>query len=93
MFNRSNKLYISELESWINLINTSFKHNKILHWTWDNRKINGCVNIPMENFENIALETDNYINDKHWSELGQKDVSDYMIKLLTDSIIENKNIL
>lgn len=93
MFNRSNNLYISELESWINLINTSFKNNKILHWTWDNRKIIGCVNIPLETFENITLETNNYIKDNHLSELGQKDISEYMIKLLTDNFIENKNMI
>jgi hypothetical protein len=93
MFNRSNDLYISELESWINLINTSFKNNKILHWTWDNRKINKCVNIRLENFENITLETNNYINDKHLSELGQRDISEYMIKLLTNNFIENKNMI
>lgn len=93
LFNRSNDLYISELESWINLINTSFKHNKILHWTWDNRKINGCVNIPLENFENLTMETNNHINDNHLSEMGQKDISEHMIKLLTDGLIKNKNII
>lgn len=93
LFNRSNDLYISELESWINLINTSFKQNKVLHWTWDNRKINGCINIPLENFENITLETTNYINDNHLSELGQKNISEYMVKLLTDDFIETKNII
>jgi hypothetical protein len=93
MFNRSNNLYISELESWINLINTSFKNNKVLHWTWDNRKVNGCVNIHLGSFENIKLETGNDVNDMHWSELGQKDVSEYMIKLLNGDFIEDKNIL
>lgn len=93
LFNRSNDLYIYELESWVNLINTSFKNNKILHWTWDNRKINGCVNINVEKFENITLETNYCINDKHWSEMGHKDVSEYMIKLLMNSIIENKDII
>jgi hypothetical protein len=93
LFNRSNDLYISELESWINLINTSFKANKILHWTWDNRKINGCVNIQFENFENITSETKKYINDNHWSELGHNNVSEYMIKLLTNDFIKNKNII
>jgi hypothetical protein len=93
LFNRSNDLYISELESWINLINTAFKNNKILHWTWDSRKVNGCVNIQFENFENITSETDNHINDNHWSELGHKDVSEHIIELLTDTFIKNKNII
>jgi hypothetical protein len=93
LFNRSNDLYISELESWINLINTAFNNNKILHWTWDSRKINGCANIQFENFENITSETKKCINDNHWSELGQECVSEYMIQLLNNNFIKNKNII
>lgn len=93
LFNRSNDLFINELENWINLINVSFKNNKILHWTWDNRKINGCLNIPLENFENITMETNNHINDKHLSEQGQKNISEHMIKLIANDFTKNRNVI
>jgi len=86
LLNRMHESYRNELYNWIKLINTAFKNNKIIHWSWDERLSENIITIPLNKFENIDEETNGVLKDKHWSEKGQKDMSNFLL-----DIIQNKN--
>lgn len=92
MFNRMNINYLNELENWIKLINLTFQNNKIIHWSWDTRMRKSSIILELNKFENIATETNNQIDDIHWSEQGQLAVADYLLNLIKNNN-NTKNIL
>jgi hypothetical protein len=87
LINRMHKLYAEEVNSWIKIINYSLPNNKILHWSWwDNKDLNAKI---FDGFETITKETNGKVVDGHWSEQGQLDASNYILKELN---IDNKLI-
>jgi hypothetical protein len=92
MFNRMNTLYINELCNWIKLINFSFKNNKIIHWSWDQR-IQNCGGIYINNYETVKKETNNIINDYHWSENTHNDLSNFFIEIINNELKIDKKFI
>ena len=76
LLNRDNKLYVEEVNSWIKMINNMIKNVDVIHWNaFDNR----LTSIYVNNLETIRDETDNEINDVHFSENGQKQLSEILL--------------
>jgi hypothetical protein len=76
LLNRDNLLYIEEVNSWVKMINNSFKNFNIIHWNaFDNR----ISSIYVSGLETIKDETNNEIIDKHFSEGGQKRLSEILL--------------
>ena len=72
------KQYDYEIFLWSSLINRAIPPNtKILHWKWEN-----SYNGDMLHYQSIYEETNGEINDSHYSEKGQEDLSKDFIKLL-----------
>jgi hypothetical protein len=92
MYNRMNDVYTQELCNWIKLINFSLSKNKILHWSWDKR-ITYCDGIFISGFETIKKETNNLINDNHWSENGHEELSHFFTKKLEGNETNDKKII
>jgi len=80
--NRNNDLFINEINSYIKLINTHLKNNKVIHWSWINYKNKMKLSLPYEKLETIFEETGGVINDNHYSENGNYLLSEKIIKLL-----------
>lgn len=91
MFNRSEILYKEELKNWINILNFTFK-NKIFHWSWDERLKDSITVIPINKFESIKLETNGDVNDNHWSEYGQKQMSEFILNMIGHNEIKKSFI-
>lgn len=86
LVNRTSKIYIDEVNSWINVIKKSLNGIKFISWsTFNNGKIDG---IFIKNIELIMQETNGTINDAHFSELGQKTVAETIIGNIVD--LDNK---
>lgn len=78
LVNRTNKLYENELNSFIKLINYTFKKNIIVHWSLFNKTINATY---VGNIETIRKETNGEVDDGHYSENGQKELSKILMSL------------
>lgn len=86
LVNRTSKIYVDEVNSWINVIKKSLNGIKFISWsTFNNGKIDG---IFIKNIELIMQETNGTINDAHFSELGQKTVAETIIGNIVD--LDNK---
>ena len=88
MVNRDHKLVTDEINNWINLINFSLKDNTIIHWTSFNKNINSFY---YQTTETIKNETDGLIDDLHFSEDGQKHLSNIIENLIRGK--KEKNII
>jgi hypothetical protein len=76
--NRSSNVYIDEVNTWINFIKKTIKNFKIINWsTFNNGKLDGVF---VEEIDKITNETKGEINDAHFSEKGQKQLSDILIR-------------
>ncbi len=83
--NRDNIKYLEEVNHWIDYINITCLNKKVVHW--DTIKGQGELNTyHFFEMERIKDETNNLINDLHFSENGHQQMS---LKLL--EIIMNKN--
>jgi hypothetical protein len=75
--NRTSKVYIDEINIWINFFEHTIKNFKIINWsTFNEGKINGLF---VKNIEQISNETNGQIQDAHFSEVGQKQLSDILL--------------
>ena len=79
--NRDHKLYLKELIKLTKLINKSLPNVSIIHWTWTNNSY--------FHYERISDETENKLNDLHWSENGHRQFADWFIGVHNKQI-ENK---
>ena len=70
--NRSNKKYDSEVNNWINLINHTLKDNCVIHWT---PFANNLHADRLQMFERIKADTKGKVDDAHFSERGQLELS------------------
>ena len=76
--NRLSEIYIEEVNLWINFIKKTTKNFKIINWSvFNNGKIDG---IFVKGIEQITNETKGEINDAHFSEMGQKQLSDILMR-------------
>jgi hypothetical protein len=67
--NRKNKLWIKEVESWINIINKALKNSIVIHWGWSNVTYR----------ETITEETNGEVVDFHYSEKGHSQLADWIM--------------
>lgn len=86
--NRLHIKYSDEVNNWIKLINFALKDNIVIHWTPFISKINAHM---LNSFEVIRDETNGEVNDGHFSEDGQEELS----KVLESKYnrIKNKEII
>jgi hypothetical protein len=86
--NRGNKRYSDEVNTWINLINHTLKNNCVIHWT---PFVNNIQAAFLSGFERVSEETNGEVNDGHFSENGQEELS----KVLESKInrIRNRDII
>jgi hypothetical protein len=80
LVNRSSVKYIEEVNSWINFINSACNTKKIIHWTHFHKELNAFH--FLEGIERIRSETNGLIDDAHFSENGQKQLADELLKII-----------
>ena len=68
--NRENPLWITEVNSWINLINKALQNSVVIHWSWYNNN----------DRETITKETNGDVIDFHYSEKGHAQLAEWIIK-------------
>jgi hypothetical protein len=83
LVNRMSVKFIDEVNHWISYINVTNKHVKLIHWTPFVKKLN-CHHL--NGFNTISDETKNKFIDGHFSELGQVQLADEMMKIITETI-------
>lgn len=86
--NRSHIQYSYEVNNWINLINHTLKDKYVIHWTPFVNSINA---IYLSGFPIIRDETNGVVNDGHFSEAGQEELS-YVLEAKYNRI-KNKEII
>jgi hypothetical protein len=88
LINRLSKEYRKEIDSWENLIRLTIPTDKLLIWyPFDKIIGNGKV---VKSIETIKVETNNLIDDLHFSESGQTHIS----SILLDTMFNvKKNII
>ena len=81
--NRSDKIYIDEINRYIKLINFMYANNVIIHWSPFKQEIEGMYVTPIEpKIERITEETNGLLYDQHFSEHGHEQISEYFYKLI-----------
>jgi hypothetical protein len=68
------------VNSWIRLIDCFLKDITHVHWTTFDKRLNANM---ITNFENIRTETKGLIDDGHFSEKGQNELSDTLITIFS----------
>lgn len=72
--NRENQLWVTEINSWINIINKALSNCTVVHWTWyDNTER-----------ETITEETNGDVVDFHYSEKGHLQLSEWILEQIND---------
>jgi hypothetical protein len=87
MVNRMSKKYVEEVLNWSKLIDQISKGKKILQWSYIKDFKSKTINFINPIFENITRETNGYLNDNHFSEKGNEELSKYILKYLTNNLI------
>ncbi len=78
LINRDNPLYEYELNRFIKIINLYLKDVKILHWSpfqSQHPNLNISIIDGLNSLQTIALETNNDVNDYHYSESAHYELS------------------
>jgi hypothetical protein len=79
LLNRDSVKFVEEVNSWINLIDIFLKDVKHVHWTAFDKRLRVQSHI---NLQTIEDETNGLIVDRHFSEKGQLDLSQILIRFL-----------
>jgi hypothetical protein len=83
--NRLSDVYIDEVNIWINFIKKTIKNFKVINWSSFNQgKINGIFIFELEQ---ITSETNGVIKDFHFSEKGQKQLSEILLKEINGKLL------
>jgi hypothetical protein len=92
LINRDNIQYVDEVNSWIRFINKACVNNKVIHW---NHYHNNLDTFYFVNFERIRDETNGIVNDSHFSETGQKHLSNELLNIITTDtkIVKTKSLI
>jgi hypothetical protein len=81
--NRSDKIYIDEINRYIKLINHMYPKNVIIHWSPFKQETEGMYVTPIEfSVERITEETNGLFYDQHFSEFGHEQISEYFYELI-----------
>jgi len=75
--NRNSDLYVNEVNKWIKLLNATFKKNVIIHWS---PLMNGIDGMFISLLNRIKTETNDIINDGHFSEIGHIQIADIFLE-------------
>ena len=78
--NRDSIKFVEEVNSWIKLIDCFLKDITYVHWTTFDKRLNAHM---ITNVENIRTETKGLIDDGHFSEKGQNDLSNTLISIFS----------
>jgi len=80
--NRDSRHYITEVNNWIQFINSASVNKNVVHWS----TIKGKNELNTHHFfqmERINAETNGLIDDSHFSETGQRDLALELIKIIS----------
>jgi hypothetical protein len=81
--NRSDKIYIDEINRYIKLINHMYPNNVIIHWSPFKQETEGMYVTPIDSsVERITEETNGLFYDQHFSEFGHEQISEYFYELI-----------
>jgi lysophospholipase L1-like esterase len=84
LVNRTADIYVDEVNNWINLIKKSLNGVKLVNWsTFNFGKINGIF-IHNTIIETISKETNNEVEDQHFSEKGQMKLAEIIVNIIND---------
>jgi hypothetical protein len=87
MVNRMSKKYCEEVLNWSKLINQISKEKKIVQWSYVENLKSKTIKYINPILENIVTETKGEVNDNHFSEKGNEELSKYILKYLNDNLI------
>jgi len=82
MVNRTHKLYFEEVRSWQKLLDFTFSNNIIIHWSPFSGEHSPNY---FKNLTNIRRETNNDIDDGHYSEIGHIELSDALMSMISQN--------
>jgi hypothetical protein len=85
LYNRDSPLYKNELQSWVKLMEHTFRDNILVNWTWAHLDWRYTSNYHLFKFQTIYKETDGVVDDRHWSEGGHHQFSDWFISTIHKS--------
>jgi hypothetical protein len=90
LVNRDSELFLKEIMGWMDLLNYTFKNNKIVYWSafseFEKSKIvNNLYWSYYKGKMEIINETKGVINDHHLSEFGCKVLADIMINYINNN--------
>jgi hypothetical protein len=85
--NRTNPIYKKELFDRIKFINYILPKNKIIHWSW------AYPNEEFKTYKTIKNETNGKINDDHWTEESQQQLSEWVIDKINSNQIHHNGLI
>ena len=88
LINRDTELYQYELNRFIKIINNSLKTSNIIHWSpfQLQQPISNIHRIDLLNsLETIKDETNDYVDDTHYSENGHNQLAEYFYQILNNN--------
>ena len=79
LYNRKSFKYVEEVINWTKLIDKAFINNKVIHWSpfgdfGSINSIRGC--------DRIYQETNGEVADGHYSEIGQNELADELLRII-----------
>jgi hypothetical protein len=84
LVNREHPLHLTEIRSWIKLLDFTFHKNTIIHWSPFHNNISnhsfGCAK-----YEKIRFETNGKLDDGHFSETGQFDLAKDLMEIINNT--------
>jgi hypothetical protein len=83
LVNRTYNRYIEEIKGWEEILKNVFKNNKLLFWSpFDDTSGYGKI---LKSLETISIETNGKIDDPHFSEKGQKILSEFLLNKIENN--------
>lgn len=82
--NRMSEKYKEEIDDWIRIAKLLLKNNKLIFWSPFNESTGNPNMLPYYKLSDITTETNNKVNDHHYGEDGHKDISNFILKTLSN---------
>ena len=79
--NRSHNLYFEEVHSWVKLLNFTFSNNILIHWS---PFLGEHHHNYFRNLTTIRRETNNDIDDGHYSEMGHIELANALMGMISE---------
>lgn len=79
LYNRKSTRYVEEVNNWTLLIDKAFGNNKVIHWSPFGNM--GSIN-TIRGCNRIYEETNGEVADGHYSEIGQKELADELLRII-----------